>query len=273
MSKIRVKVRSIAAVSFCLLGCHEGLAQAPPTAPPQAAAYGFSTLVFNENFSTDTFTPAATTRRWWNNFWFFPPAVGTSVMLPEGGVVRMTTPGYLPNTHLVNHPVNTAAYGPDYLFGYFEARMRFLPGADSNVGYSWGAFWLLSKPAIENRVSDANGNKSWCEIDVAEMFGPYMLNTTIHSWYQPSGETMQNTQNPNHLSNVLNNPIDGNWHTFGVLWRKGVVTWYMDNVQVATYRHSFSVCNTQPMTIVLSAQTLAAWHSQITDVDWVRVWR
>lgn len=273
MSKIRVIVRAvIMLVSLGLFGRDEGFAQATLTAPPQALAYGFNNLVFNDEFSVDSFTPAATTRRWWNNFWFFPPAVGTSALLSGGGVVRITSPGTSPNTHLVNHPVNAAAYGPDYLFGYFEARMRFLPGTGGDVVNSWGAFWLLSKPAIENRVSDANGNKSWCEIDVAEMFGHNLLNTTIHSWYQPSGGTMQNTLNPNHLNNVPNDPIDGNWHTFGVLWRRGVVTWYMDNMQVATYRHSFSVCNTQPMTIVLSAQTLTS-DSQITDVDWVRVWR
>lgn len=267
------RILRIVMVSLCLTACSQNFAQAQtPSAPWQAAAAGFRRLAFNEDFSTDTFTSAAINRRWWNNFWFFPPAVGTSTMLSGGGIVRITTPGISPNTHLVNHPVNTASYGPNFLFGYFEARMRFLPGTGGDVTNSWGAFWMLSKPAIENKVTDANGNKAWCEIDVAEMFGHSLLNTTIHSWYQPSGDTPQDTNNPSHLNMVPNDPIDGQWHTFGVLWRKGIVTWYMDNLQVATYWHSFSVCNTQPMTMILSSQSLAG-DSQIVDVDWVRVWQ
>lgn len=252
-------------------GCEPGFAQAP-TPPPQAIAAGFKNLVFNDEFSVDSFTSAATTRLWWESFHFFPPPVGVIEMLPGGGGVRLTTPGKSPHTHLVNHPVNDAPYGDGYLFGYFEARMRFLPGANADVANSWGAFWLFSKPAIENKVSDANGNRSWCEIDVAEMYRHGQLNTTIHSWYQPNGGTPQDTFNPVHLNVVNGDPIDGNWHTFGLLWQPGVVTWYMDNVQVATYAHSYAVCNTQAMTPIFSVQSLAD-DSQIADVDWIRIWK
>jgi glycosyl hydrolase family 16 len=251
-------------------GCGESFAQTP-AAPPQATAAGFSSLVFDDEFTVDSFTSAAATRLWWDNFWFFPPVVGSSAMLSGFDVARLTTPGTTPNTHLINHPVSTAPWGANTVFGYFEARMRFLPGTGGDVANSWGAFWLFSKAAIENQVTDANGNKTWCEIDVAEMFGHGLLNTTIHSWYQPSGGTPQDTFNPNHLNTVTGDPIDGNWHTFGVLWQTGVVTWYMDNVQVATYAHAYSVCNTQPMTLVVSSQSLTG-DSQIADVDWVRVW-
>lgn len=267
MSDIRTRALCISMIS--LMGCGTAFAQTPP---PQATAAGFSKLVFNDEFSVDTITSTAATRLWWNNFWFFPPVVGTTEMLPTEGAVRLTTPGISPHTHLVNHPVDTSAYGPNYIFGYFEARMRFLAGPGGDVTNSWGAFWLFSKAAIEDRVSDANGNKTWCELDVAEMFRHGLLNTTIHAWYQPSGGTPQDSFNPVHLSVVPNDPLDGNWHTFGLLWQSGVVTWYMDDVQVARYEHTFDVCNTQPMTPVLSVQTLAA-DSQSADVDWVRVWQ
>ncbi len=257
--------------AICLIACGHAVAQTP-TAPAQASAAGFSTLVFDDEFLVDSFTAAAATRVWWDTFWFFPPPVGTAVLLPAENAVRLTEPGTSPYTHLVNHPVNTAPYGPDYIFGYFEARMRFSAGPGGDVKNSWGAFWLFSKAAIENRVTDPNGNKAWCELDVAEMFGHGLLNTTIHSWYQPNGGTPQDTYNPVHLSLVPNDPLDGNWHTFGVLWQYGVVTWYMDDVQVTSYAHSYDVCNTQPMTPVLSVQTLTN-DIQIADVDWVRVWK
>ncbi|MGO4714216.1 glycoside hydrolase family 16 protein [Bradyrhizobium sp. 2TAF24] len=245
-------------------------AQTPP-APAQAAAAGFATLAFSDAFTADTFTAAAPTRLWWNSFWFFPPPVGGAALLSGSGVVRITTPGTTPNTHLVNHPVNSDPYGPDHLFGYFEARMRFSAGSGGDVKNSWGAFWLLSKPAIENKVTGADGNKAWCEIDVAEMFGHGFLNTTIHSWVQIGSGTPKDTINPAHLNMVTADPIDGHWHTFGVLWQEGVVTWFLDDVQVATYSHAFSVCNTQPMTVVLSSQSLTG-DSQVADVAWVRVW-
>ncbi|MBR1217618.1 glycoside hydrolase family 16 protein [Bradyrhizobium sp. U87765 SZCCT0131] len=243
-----------------------------PTAPAQASAAGFSTLAFSDEFTADTYTGAATTRLWWGNFWFFPPPVGSAAMLSSTDIVRITTPGTTPGTHLVNHPINSDPYGPNYVFGYFEARMRFSAGPGGDVKNSWGAFWLLSKPAIENQVTDASGNKAWCEIDVAEMFGHGLLNTTIHSWVQIGSGTPTDTINPAHLNTVTADPIDGNWHTFGVLWQEGVVTWFLDDVQVATYSHSFSVCNTQAMTPILSSQSLAG-DSQIADVDWVRVWQ
>lgn len=245
-------------------------AQVPP-APAQATSAGFSSLAFSEEFAADSFTDAAAPRGWWNSFWFFPPPVGSAAILPGTDVVRITTPGTTPNTHLVNHPVNSAAYGPNYLFGYFEARMRFSAGPGGDVKNSWGAFWLLSKPAIENQVTDASGNKAWCEIDVAEMFGHGFLNTTIHSWVQIGDGAPKDTINPAHLNMVTTDPIDGAWHTFGLLWQEGVVTWFLDDVQVATYSHAFAVCNTQPMTIVLSSQSLTG-DSQVADVDWVRVW-
>ncbi|MEW6643062.1 MAG: glycoside hydrolase family 16 protein [Pseudomonadota bacterium] len=267
--------RPSAAAALALLAMLVGPAGAAsaqaPAAPAQAAAAGFSTLVFSDAFTADTFTSAAPTQRWWNSFWFFPPPVGSAALLSDSGGVRITTPGTTPNAHLVNHPANSNAYGPNDLFGYFEARMRFSAGPGGDVRNSWGAFWLLSKPAIENQVTDASGNKAWCEIDVAEMFGHGFLNTTIHSWVQIGSGTPRDTINPAHLNMVTVDPIDGNWHTFGVLWQDGVVTWFLDDVEVATYSHAFAVCNTQAMTVVLSSQSLTG-DSQVADVDWVRVW-
>jgi len=265
--------RRLATLALMLGTLAAALARAQaPTVPAQAAAAGFATLTFSDDFTADTITDAATVRRWWNSLWFFPPPVGSTARLSDSGIVRLTTPGTTPNTHLVNHPINSDAYGPDDLFGYFEARMRFSAGPGGDVRNSWGAFWLLSKPAIENKVTDANGNKAWCEIDVAEMFGHGFLNTTIHSWVQGGSGRPKDAINPAHLNMVTTDPIDGNWHTFGVLWQQGVVTWFLDDVQVATYSHAFSVCNTQPMTVVLSSQSLMD-DSQVADVAWVRIWR
>ncbi len=250
MTFMRVRHLRILMVSLCLAACVRAFcADTDPTVSGQSGRVhpaGFRRRVYGGFVLRTQLRPTGCGGTASGSF---RHRLAISVLMPGGCRADQRHRASHPTTLPVNHPVNASPYGPSYIFGYFEARMRFLPSPGGNVVNSWGAFWMFSKAAIQNQATDANGNKAWCEIDVAEMFTHNLLNTTIHSWYQPSGGTPQDTSNPNHLNYLgANDPIDGYWHTFGVLWKSGVVTWYMDNAQVATYRRSYAVCNSQPMT-------------------------
>lgn len=237
--------------------------------PPQAAAAGFNKLVFYEDFtSLDLSTSNQEKRRWWTRVWWNKAVEPSkhSYSLIKGGGVRIATTG--PSVSLYNHPDDAQPYGANYIFGYFEARMRF---AGRSVTNNWGAFWLFSKKAIERMVSDARGAQHWCEIDVVEVGGHNLIGTTVHSWRWPLGGNMEDTHNSNNVNKITIDPIDGKWHIFGLVWKKDFIAWFIDGQLIATHG-SYPICNQQPMTLVVSAQSHAN-DAQETDVEWIRVWQ
>jgi hypothetical protein len=248
------------------------IAHAQPGFPPtQAAKEGFTQLIFNDEFRSINFE--SNNRIWFTESWLDPSfdgrKFGSYKLLPDGGLRMTINPGNPQmGIGIVNHPPNHIPFGPDYIFGYFEARMRF---SGTDVANSWGTFWLESKKYIENTDSDANGNEAWCELDVFEADGHYTSVTTEHSWTKSAGGAQKNSQNINAVQTLSIDPLDGNWHTFGLLWKQDYVAWYIDDMKVADFV-SYPICNTHPMTLLVGAQDHIG-DSQTTDVSWVRVWQ
>jgi hypothetical protein len=190
---------------------------------------------------------------------------GTYSLLPDGGL-RITTRSA---TSIINHPENAAAWGPEYLFGYFEARLRF--SSTSDVKNSWGAFWLMSKPFFE-KADGSPGLRRWCELDVFEAAGHNVAVVTVHSWTWPNGGRMVDQKNDNsYHGGLATDPIDGEWHTFGALWQKTKISWYIDNELIAT-SSSLPICDVQPLIMIVGAQTHSS-DSQTTDIAWVHLWQ
>ncbi|MCU0780671.1 MAG: family 16 glycosylhydrolase, partial [Akkermansiaceae bacterium] len=116
-------------------------------------------------------------------------------------------------------------------FGYWEARIRF----NSSAGM-WSAFWL--QPYGINNVGDPAGNGT--EIDIVE-----------HRRQDSGGGDMRNKSAMNihwdgygadhkSVGATVNNPganpasLQGNWHTYGLLWESGRYRFYIDDVEVWT---------------------------------------
>ncbi|MEX1116648.1 MAG: family 16 glycosylhydrolase [Akkermansiaceae bacterium] len=116
-------------------------------------------------------------------------------------------------------------------FGYWEARLRF----NSTVGM-WSAFWL--QPYGINNVGNPAANGT--EIDIVE-----------HRRQDSGGADLRNKSSINvhwdgygadhkSVGTTVNNPgantasLQGNWHTYGLLWDHDRYRFYIDGVEVWT---------------------------------------
>ncbi len=158
-------------------------------------------------------------------------------------------------------------------YGYFEARMRWAP-----VPGAWPAFWLIP---VQNATGEDlyDGRRESGEIDVFEGLGnhPHTFFGTIHDWI----DKQDHTRKPNAFE--LPKDVDfSQFHTYGLLWVPGEVTWYFDDRPLHTAK-TWPVFDRQDFFIVLGMQEGVDWkygelsgvtaRSMTLDVDWVRVWQ
>jgi beta-glucanase (GH16 family) len=161
-----------------------------------------------------------------------------------------------------------ATQGHTFRYGYFESRMKW----DVTTG-AWPAFWMVPKQG-------AQGATDTGEIDIFEGQGaePYTYYGTLHEW-NGSKEIWHNS--PNWVSLATTNDFS-QWHTYGLLWVPGKVTWYYDD-QALFSSSTTAVFDSQDFFIVLSMAEGANWTkgnmtgvtatSLNLNVDWVRVWQ
>jgi beta-glucanase (GH16 family) len=263
----------------CGLQPPEKPAPAPPAQPPQAVALpppGYR-LVWADEFDETALDPGKWTagtgpRRG------YQMTPGSAIV--KGGLLTITSytapDGIQHTAFLTTEGHYTAAYG------YFEARIKFqdAPG-------EWCAFWLysptngvpLGDPAnagveidmVEHRVTDQGG---WTALkDMVAM----NLN------WDGYGSQMKNANKVVPLPNGA--PIQGTWHTYGVVWTPTSYTFYVDGLELWTTAAAVSRI---PESIQLTCEIQdATWAGNIPtggygtrdtsttgmQVDWVRVWQ
>ena len=173
---------------------------------------------------------------------------------------------------LSNTSISTIAkdgsQGRTFRYGYFEARMKW-----DVVNGSWPAFWLIPKQAI-------NGDQHTGEIDIFEGQGaePRTFNGTIHEW---QGGSNVWSNNPNWYTLPAGNDFS-QWHTYGLLWEPGTVTWYYDNQKLFS-SPTRPIFDQQDFFIVIGSGVGANWsegnlqgvaaNTINLNVDWVHVWQ
>jgi beta-glucanase (GH16 family) len=173
---------------------------------------------------------------------------------------------------LSNTSISTIAkdgsQGRTFRYGYFEARMKW-----DVVNGSWPAFWLIPKQAI-------NGEQHTGEIDIFEGQGaePRTFNGTIHEW---QGGSNVWSNNPNWYTLPAGNDFS-QWHTYGLLWEPGTVTWYYDNQKLFS-SPTRPIFDQQDFFIVIGSGVGANWsegnlqgvaaNTINLNVDWVHVWQ
>lgn len=242
--------------------------------PPGAAAGGYTTKIWGDNFTTFDQSGDFYQTWWTGNAVILGNSLGTATLQPYSppatmGIQLLTTAtgGW---SSIFNHPPHSPSFEPGWKHGYFEAYIRLKTGG--SILNNWAAFWLEAKPLFE--LTDGYpGTQTWCEIDIFEAL-PYhhAINASEHWWTWPSGGKITGVQNSNSVvSGLAPDPLDGNWHTYGLLWQPGKITWYFDNTAVLSI-NSYPGCDTQPMTLILSAQSRGK-DQQETDVGWVSVWQ
>jgi beta-glucanase (GH16 family) len=255
------------------LAC-SGTQPAPTTAPTQAAAAGFNTLDFDDEFnSPDTISP--------NNEghynWYTWNVYGTSKELSSAdyevsnGCLTIFTDLTGSGADLQTVNSGTATTGL-FQYGYFEARIQFNP-IGSEGGGSWPAFWsdaLQSIPEISpfaeldfmEAVPNGKGGATtgWNGVTII---------TTAHQWTKGNG--WNDTYNTNNIPPM---PASFNYdafHIYGCLWSPSSVTWYIDNQPVMTVATGPGTDLTafEQEQIFLILGTGKNWP---TTFDYVRVW-
>lgn len=118
--------------------------------------------------------------------------------------------------------------GRVFSYGYFEARMRFAAAPDRpTTGFP--AIWLAPKYQVHNV-----GRRRHGEIDIFEAYQsagyPYQRHFvgTVHDSTPKMDGTWDYTSHQNRNNTVPANITTTDWHTYGVLWEPGRITWFLD---------------------------------------------
>lgn len=159
-------------------------------------------------------------------------------------------------------------------YGYFEARMK-MPTARG----LWPAFWMMpdrgpgAGPEGWKRESTRDGGM---EIDILEHlteWGPGRYNIAAH-WdgYDADHKQWGDAQ-------VYYGSTSDGWHTWGLLWEPGKLTWYCDGIKKGEF--AGERVGSTPAYLILNVQ-MGGWATRDVDeaklpdylqVDYVRAWQ
>lgn len=281
--------------------------------PAAAAAAGMERLTFADDFDTPS-TVDARNERTDGFLWYVDRAYKQPPLLPdelewhaEDSYLRILTKGSMGITSYSS----TARTGFMMKEGYIEGRIRL--GAPQNEKVSHPLFYMLGdrdflgKPWADNGLigvlaAPRTRNKQ------GEM-KPYYVGNVHH--YQRSWERDKDGKPIIRLASNLVNAggyndwftfLDDEWHTYGLLWEKGHIAWYMDGREMhavrfgknelprhyyrnqphpvqpleskdlsfanRTWLGAYTVFDNESM--VISLYSRAEWPM---DVDWIRVWQ
>jgi hypothetical protein len=240
--------------------------------PPQAAAYK---LAFADDFNSLDLSPNGSgIHAWYESVWWDGHIPSRSLISISDSVLSLK---WQRNQGSSDTSITTFAHdrtqGKTWRYGYFEASMKW----DVVTG-AWPAFWLI--PAQDARGENIkNGVKETGEIDIFEGQGdhPNTFYGTIHDWV----DKKHTTNTPNWFT--LPGKVDFSaFHTYGLRWIPGKVTWYFDNRELYSTRTP-AIVDKQDFFIVLGSQVGTNWESGSLvgvdarvislSVDWVRVWQ
>lgn len=283
-----------ALLSLALLACSPGSSQQSPSgepapdAPEVATVAGLERLMFHDGFdSADTIDFSGhgeAGHLWYTDRPFGFGTLGRDEVRVSDSVLTIDQTKETFNYGIASVSA-TNGTGSAYRFGYFEARMAFDP-TDSTNSVGWPSFWMLPRDRVTGYQEER-----WAELDVYEAWHeprqPYDGNFvgTLHDWVRTSPDKVEDRSTVgNHL-----HPLEGvdfsQWHTYGVLWAPGHVTWYFDGRAILTQAYSSNVPDPNPQSLPKGTFTsldddrrgmsiiLGSGVRYPMRIDWVRVWQ
>ena len=243
--------------------------------PPQARGYS---LVAADNFSAFDLSPDGKGDHVWYNpgMHWEPPAPYRNIVATGSGLTLYWTRGQTPagDTSIATAAPDGSHYHA-WQYGYFEARVKW----ENTTTGSWPAVWMIPIEGIIDRSKDTG------EIDIMEGSG----NNPSHGYYATVHEWLNGKDvHSNNRSNRWVAPAGTNmsqFHTYGVRWVPGSVTWYFDDQRVFSYPttpaidagHYFLILGSQEGVeggATAYGNTTGVTASKIgMQVEWVRVWQ
>jgi len=266
----------LSAIATLVFTGNSALGQQPrpdkPAPPPQAQGYK---LVFADDFDRLDLSPDGRgIHEWYEGIWFnHQHASRKNISVANSMLCLKWERGQgAVDTSITTFSPHAGNYGA-WRYGYFEARLRW-----DVVKGTWPAFWLI--PVEDATGQDIyNGTKESGEIDIFEGQGdhPHVFYGTIHDWVN-----LRDHANRNNFFALPGDVDLSQFHTYGLLWTPGKVTWYLDN-QPLHSESTPAIFDRQNFFLVLTMQEGDDWKagnlSGVTaprmtlNVDWVRVWQ
>ena len=255
---------------------------AQSTGAPHETAYpggARGVPVFDEEFDASELDPLRWNRcHWWgpsgctisgNNEleWYTPDQVELADGTLRLGAVRRPIVGSDGITYAYRSAmVTTGRSSSDrrskpkftFRFGYLEARVR-VPKGDG----LWPALWLLPPT-----------NRSRPEVDVFEIRGSQTNKLSMH--VHATNAEGQRISLGEHWTGQ---DLAVGWHTFGLDWQAGSLTWFVDGVQA--WQVTGEMVPSEPLYIVANLAVGGDWPGPPTpetrfpatfEIDYVRVW-
>ena len=268
----------LAVCQLPLLSASQSLAgqqhpSSPHASPPsQATAYK---LAFEDDFdSLDLSHDGTGVHTWYQGIWFNHHHSPAANAFASDSVLSLN---WRKNQGSPDTSISTLSRDKQHYrawrYGYFEARMKW-----DAVNGAWPSFGLIP-------VQDATGEDIYDgirrsgEIDIFEGMGddPHTYFGTLHEWVQL--QTAATTGNAFKLSPSVD---FSRYHTYGLLWEPGKVTWYFDDRPLHS-EPTTPIFDKQDFFLVLGMQEGVDWKSGDVSgvsaqtlnlsVDWVRVWQ
>ena len=235
-----------------------------PAAPAQAAGYS---LVFSTDFNPLNLSPDGRGSYTWYNpgIWWERPAPSGNIFVSNSALELVRTPDQKNPDTSISTAAPDGSYYLGWHYGYFEVRMRW-----DTVIDAWPAIWMMPIQGIKN----AHHGVETGELDIFEGSGstPDVFYGSIHDWL--NGQDVAN--NSCCSASQLPGGIDlSQYHTYGLLWTPGRVTWYLDDQPLNSFATFpiFDDC-TQKYYLILGSQVSGVTASSIgMQVEWVRVWQ
>lgn len=228
----------------------------PPAGPQPTGVTGTWNLIFDDEFAGSTLDAAK-----WAKGWF-----GTGVTQPVGGTsesaaydpAQVAVSGGFLNITTKASPVTVNAHSYPYrsglissngkfqfTYGYAEARIN-LPASSAGKIANWPAWWT--------------DGQSWPgdgEIDIMEG----MSGLAQYHAHSPSGGPGMS----------VSGDFTG-WHTYGVNWQPGTLTFYYDGRKVGTLAYDRTSPNYLIVNYAMGAGNPILANATM-QVDYVRVWQ
>jgi hypothetical protein len=265
--------------------------------PPQAVGAGYTTLAFDDEFTSDSISyngsySGSGTPKWYT----CTASTTTSQLYISNGVCNFLKPPLNNGANIQTDPnpySSTAAQstpssikqgsgqGVNFTYGYFEASMAF-PASGATDGIGWPTFFMTNTyvPGTAAVVFPHN------EIDILEYqpvngggsTGPGNITSTVHQWLSSGAPGNGNTQitKPGGFNSA-------NYNTYGCLWTPTTITFYLNNVAsvmpngqnpvhlAGTFTGSIAPFPSGVLgdNVVLGTSSVG-WPM---TVDWVRIWQ
>jgi hypothetical protein len=265
------RIKAIALVC-ALFGMVDELRAVGPQPPPQVPSYS---LVFYDDFTNLDLSPDGSGQySWYKGLWWeaVPSSFSASV---ASSVLDLTwSSGQSPPETTLSSCSADGLHCRAFRYGYFEARMKW----DVSTG-AWPAFWMIPVQATWDATEAG-------ELDIFEGQGDaanaHTFFGTIHDWVTTNGTAVDVANSNAHNYYVVPGVDFSQWHTYGVLWIPGRVTWYLDDKPILSVP-TYPIFDLQDYYLLLSAQEGANWTAGNTSgvtasslnlyIDWVKVWQ